>query len=64
MHKKIQPINSNLLSAQNRYRFYVHNIPNVQLPTDKGIVINDILEKNETDITCGQKAYSLKSKLL
>ena len=61
LHKKIQPINSNLLSAQNRYRFYVHNIPNVQLPTDKGIVINDILEKNETDITCGQKAYSLKA---
>ncbi len=59
LHQKMQPINSNLLSAQNRYRFYVYNIPDVQLPSDKGIVLADILERNETDITCGQKAYSL-----
>lgn len=58
LHKKIQPINSALLSAQNRERFYVHNIPNVKLPQDKGIVINDILESGE-NLTCGEKAYCL-----
>lgn len=61
LHHKIQPINSNLVSAQNRYRFYVHNIPSVELPKDKGIIIADILEKNNKDITCGQKAYFLTS---
>lgn len=38
-------INSSLLSAQNRVRFYWTNIPNVTQPIDKGIVINDILEE-------------------
>lgn len=61
LHHKIQPINSNLLSAQNRYRFYVHNIPNVKVPKDKGIILADILEQNDKDITCGQNAYSLIS---
>lgn len=61
LHHKIQPINSNLLSAQNRYRFYVHNIPNVKAPKDKGIILTDILEQSDKDITCGQKAYTLIS---
>lgn len=38
-------INSNLVSAQNRKRLYWTNIPNVEQPDDKGIVISDILEE-------------------
>ncbi len=37
-------INSNLVSAQNRRRLYWTNIPNVTQPTDKNILLNDILE--------------------
>jgi site-specific DNA-cytosine methylase len=37
-------INSALLSAQNRVRYYWTNIPNVTQPTDQGILLKDILE--------------------
>ena len=37
-------INSGLVSAQNRYRLYWTNIPNVTQPDDKGIVLEDIIE--------------------
>jgi site-specific DNA-cytosine methylase len=37
-------INSSLVSAQNRYRLYWTNIPNVTQPDDKGILLRDILE--------------------
>lgn len=36
-------INSNLVSAQNRDRYYWTNIPNVAQPEDKGIFLKDIL---------------------
>jgi len=36
-------INSTLVSAQNRERLYWTNIPNITQPTDKGIVISDII---------------------
>lgn len=36
-------INSALVSAQQRKRLYWTNIPNVELPEDKGIVLQDIL---------------------
>ena len=39
-------INSNLVSAQNRYRLYWTNIPNIQLPLDRKIYLKDILECN------------------
>lgn len=39
-------INSSLVSAQNRYRLYWTNIPNVTQPKDEGIVLKDILEKS------------------
>jgi len=39
-------INSSLVSAQNRRRLYRTNIPNVSHPTDKGIILKDILEDN------------------
>jgi site-specific DNA-cytosine methylase len=43
---EVQPIeiNSNLVSAQNRKRYYWTNIPNVRQPKDKGILLQDILE--------------------
>lgn len=37
-------INSSLVSAQNRRRLYWTNIPNVSLPHDKNITLDDILE--------------------
>ena len=37
-------INSNLVSAQNRYRLYWTNINGVTQPADKGIYLQDILE--------------------
>jgi len=46
----IEPIfiNSSLLSAQSRQRYYWTNIPGVKQPEDKGMVLRDILE-TETD---------------
>ena len=46
----IQPIliNSSLLSAQSRQRFYWTNIPNIKQPEERGIVLRDILE-NDVD---------------
>ena len=37
-------INSALVSAQNRQRFYVHNCGEVEQPKDRGILLKDILE--------------------
>ena len=40
-------INSSLVSAQNRQRYYWTNIPNVQQPEDRGLVLKDILEDSD-----------------
>jgi DNA (cytosine-5)-methyltransferase 3A len=53
----LQYINSSLVSAQNRQRFYAHNIPNVEQPEDRGIILKDILESGIID---REKAYCLK----
>lgn len=37
-------INSSLVSAQNRERYYWTNIPNVTQPEDQGIVLKDVLD--------------------
>lgn len=37
-------INSNLVSAQNRVRYYWTNIPTNELPDDKGLLLKDITE--------------------
>ena len=50
-------INSALVSAQNRERFYVHNCGEVELPTDRGILLRDVLESGLTD---KEKSYCLK----
>ena len=44
-------INSSLLSAQSRKRYYWTNIPNIKQPKDKGIVLRDILETEPKSIT-------------
>ena len=50
---KLEPhfINSSLLSAQSRQRYYWTNIPNIQQPEDKGIVLRDVLEYEPQDPT-------------
>jgi len=47
----IEPIfiNSSLLSAQSRPRYYWTNIPGIQEPKEKGIVLKDILETREIE---------------
>jgi DNA-cytosine methyltransferase len=56
----IEPIfiNSSLLSAQSRQRFYWTNIPGIQEPEDQGIVLRDILEDNPEN----EFYYSKKSR--
>lgn len=39
-------INSALVSAQNRVRYYWTNIPGIEQPEDRGMVLRDILETN------------------
>jgi DNA-cytosine methyltransferase len=39
-------INSNLVSAQNRYRLYWTNIGTIPQPIDKGLLLSDILEED------------------
>lgn len=50
-------INSALVSAQNRQRFYVHNCGEIEQPADKGIILRDILESGVAD---REKAYCLR----
>lgn len=52
----LQYINSALVSAQNRERFYVHNWECPQ-PEDRGIMLKDILESGYVD---KEKSYYLK----
>ena len=42
-------INSALVSAQNRIRFYWTNIPGIEQPEQRGIVLRDILETNASN---------------
>ena len=57
---RIEPIliNSSLVSAQSRQRYYWTNIPNITQPEDKGIVLRDILE---TDAISDEFIHSQKS---
>lgn len=50
-HLGVEPImiNSALLSAQTRKRYYWTNIPNVTMPEDKGIKLSDIIESGTVD---------------
>lgn len=51
-------INSALVSAQNRQRFYVHNCGEVCQPKDRGVLLRDILETG-TDLSQNEKSYAL-----
>lgn len=42
-------INSSLVSAQNRDRYYWHNFGKIPQPEDKGILLREILEKDTAD---------------
>ena len=48
---RIEPIliNSSLVSAQSRERYYWTNIPNITQPEDKSIVLRDVLEEDPGD---------------
>lgn len=52
-HLGVEPImiNSSLLSAQNRLRLYWTNIPGVDQPQDKGLVLRDILEYEQNSVS-------------
>ena len=49
-------INSSLVSAQNRERYYWTNIKGITQPEDKGLVLQDILEDGEAD---RDKSYAI-----
>ena len=53
MHLGVEPIliNSALVSAQTRKRYYWTNLPNVQVPEDRGILLADIIESGKVDRT-------------
>lgn len=51
-------INSALVSAQNRERLYWTNIPGVEQPQDKGILLRDILDGG---VSLRDKGYTLKA---
>lgn len=53
-------INSALVSAQSRKRLYWTNIPNVQQPADRGILLKDILESG-VNLSDNGKSYCLTS---
>jgi len=44
-------INSALVSAQNRQRYYWTNIPGVEQPEQRGVVLRDVLESNPDSYT-------------
>ncbi len=51
-------INSALVSAQSRQRLYWTNIPGVELPEDRGLILLDILESG---LPLHEKGYTLKA---
>lgn len=54
-------INSALVSAQNRERFYVHNCGEVGQPKDRGILLKDVLISGY-DFTGNEKSYALTTR--
>lgn len=56
-------INSALVSAQNRVRYYWTNIPGIEQPEQRGIVLRDILETNKSDILDNIQEYISKQSV-
>lgn len=63
-HLGVQPIeiDSALVSAQRRKRLYWTNIPNITQPTDKGILLKDIVHENadKQALSTGEIGYMLR----
>ena len=58
-------INSNLVSAQNRVRYYWTNIPIKGLPNDKGILLKDITEDGLQSLGLAQRGrYDENGKVI
>jgi len=55
-------INSALVSAQNRQRYYWTNIPGVEQPENRGIVLRDILETNPDSYTLMSDKFSKRQE--
>ena len=55
-------INSALVSAQNRQRFYWTNIPGIEQPEQRGIVLRDILETTPADPTLMSDSFVARQK--
>jgi DNA-cytosine methyltransferase len=53
-------INSALVSAQNRQRYYWTNIEGVEQPKDRGILLKDILESNGDGMIKSHGTFKLK----
>ena len=52
-------INSALVSAQNRQRFYVTNFGDIEQPDDRGILLKDILETGDGFGAMGENTFAL-----
>lgn len=60
IHKHL--INSALVSAQNRQRYYWTNIEGIRQPRDKGILLRDVLEDDQTEVRpCELKSFKDQS---
>ena len=55
-------INSALVSAQNRQRYYWTNIPGIEQPEQRGIVLRDILETTPADPTLMSDSFVARQK--
>lgn len=55
---RLTHINSALVSAQHRQRFYVTSFGDIEQPEDRGILLRDVLESGK-DLSCREKAYTL-----
>ena len=63
-HVGVEPIllNSALVSAQNRWRYYWTNIPGINEPKDRGIVLRDILETDPDNFTLMSSKFVTRQK--
>lgn len=66
-HLGVEPIeiNSALVSAQNRTRYYWTNIPKIEQPNDKGILLKDITEDGLQSLGLAQRVrYNEEGKVV
>ena len=63
-YTEVEPIfiQSSLVSAQSRQRYYWTNIPNIQQPKDRGIALKDILEYQPDSYTIMSDKFSKRQE--